>query len=202
QVELSPNALWPPDHRLVPVHAKVVATDACDPSPRWSLVSVTETDLGVTPEVPVPDANIQDVALGTADTDVMLRAERLGDGDGRMYTLCFEAADAAGNQTRACANVMVPHDQSGRATLVDTPSGGTLTLYGLNTGDLRQLDASSIVVRSGNTDVLVPAGDEAALSDVDHDGMTDAMIDMKSVPSAVVSGDALWGRWEAARPSS
>ena len=40
-----------------------------------------------------------------------LRAERLGGGDGRVYTITYEVTDECGNSTVASATVTVPHDQ-------------------------------------------------------------------------------------------
>jgi hypothetical protein len=54
--------------------------------------------------------DIQDAALGTADPEVLLRAERSGNGPGRRYTLTYAARDASGNGTSAIVTVEVPHD--------------------------------------------------------------------------------------------
>jgi hypothetical protein len=42
---------------------------------------------------------------------VRLRAERLGNGHGRIYTLTLTCTDQAGNATVRTANVLVPHNQ-------------------------------------------------------------------------------------------
>jgi hypothetical protein len=44
---------------------------------------------------------------------VLLRAERAGNGVGRLYTITLTCTDAAGNVTVKTATVLVPHDQRG-----------------------------------------------------------------------------------------
>jgi len=58
--------------------------------------------------------------VGTADTEFQLRAERLGGGTGRIYTITYTASDASGNTATATATVTVPHDMSKRIAL-DSP---------------------------------------------------------------------------------
>jgi hypothetical protein len=56
--------------------------------------------------------DIQDADLGTDDRLVRLRAERSGNGSGRVYTLRYRAEDAAGNGSDGVARVSVPHDSA------------------------------------------------------------------------------------------
>jgi hypothetical protein len=42
---------------------------------------------------------------------IYLRAERSGKGDGRVYTITYQAVDASGNTSEATATVTVPHNQ-------------------------------------------------------------------------------------------
>jgi hypothetical protein len=114
-VALSPSLLFPPNHALKTIHATVAAHDACDSSPQLRLVSITsdEPDQGTTSD-DVPN-DIQGADVGTADLEFQLRAERDDDGDGRTYTVCYEAVDASGNVAHQCATVTVPHDRRGHA---------------------------------------------------------------------------------------
>jgi hypothetical protein len=90
----SPAELWPPNHKLRLVRVGG-ATD-----PDGDAVTVTVT--GVTPEwVPGP----------TGD-QVWLRAERAGNGNGRVYTLNVSATDSKGATCSGQAVVKVPHDRS------------------------------------------------------------------------------------------
>src|SRR5262249_13455048 len=55
--------------------------------------------------------DIQDAGIGSADSSLLLRAERGGKGPGRVYELLYRATDASGNATTALGVVTVPHDQ-------------------------------------------------------------------------------------------
>jgi hypothetical protein len=100
---VTPTALWPPNHKMVPVTVSVTVTDSLSGSAGFTLVSVTsdEGDEG---------DDIQGFVVGTADTAGQLRSERLGSGDGRTYTLTYEGSDVAGNTSRCSTTVTVPHD--------------------------------------------------------------------------------------------
>ena len=111
-VTLSPNALWPPNHRLVQVTATVVASDSCDPNLALVLLSITSNE---------PDDGLGDgdqpndiqavgggpIPFGTDVQSFLLRAERSGMGTGRIYTATYMARDASGNQSLASAQVAV-----------------------------------------------------------------------------------------------
>ena len=111
-VGLSPESLWPPNHRMVEINAAVTADDACGP-PAVTLVAVTSSE----PDNGRGDGNtmndIQDTDLGTSDFVFGLRAERAGGGEGRTYTAVYAATDAAGNEATSLATVFVGHDRGG-----------------------------------------------------------------------------------------
>ena len=48
--------------------------------------------------------------VGATDTEILLRAERDGNGPGRTYEIIYAGTDASGNATTARAIVSVPHD--------------------------------------------------------------------------------------------
>lgn len=58
--------------------------------------------------------HIQGAEIGSLDTEFMLRAERSGKGNGRIYSITYRAFDLAGNKTSTSATVTVPHDRSGK----------------------------------------------------------------------------------------
>jgi predicted extracellular nuclease len=107
EVSVTPDTLWPANHKYVTVSATVNVDDNFDPDPMVELVSV--------------ESNEPDDGLGDGDTPVDidivddvtfdLRAERSGTGDGRVYTITYLATDACGNSTEATATVTVPHSQ-------------------------------------------------------------------------------------------
>jgi hypothetical protein len=108
-VSVSPARLSPPNHKLVPITATVVATDTCDGSPVVWLVSITsnEADNGGGDGDTTDD--IQGESFGTDDRQFLLRSERSGKGSGRVYTITYSATDASGNTTVRQAIVTVPH---------------------------------------------------------------------------------------------
>jgi hypothetical protein len=107
-VSVSPDLLWPPNHKLVSIAATVEATDNCDPSPAVALASVTSSE----PDNGLGDGNtagdIQGADLGAANFAFELRAERSGGGSGRVYTIVYSVTDASGNAATASATVTVP----------------------------------------------------------------------------------------------
>ena len=110
-VTLTPNRLWPPNHKMVTVTANVQASDTCDPNPTVTLVSITSNE----PDNGLGDGDtpndIQNAAFGTDDRTFALRAERSGTGTGRIYTITYQATNSAGKTSAATAQVVVPHDQ-------------------------------------------------------------------------------------------
>jgi hypothetical protein len=103
--------LWPPDHRLVPV--TILGVVDPDQPPYNSTITITS----VTQDEPTNGLGDGDTPVdaiithhpGTDDT-LLLRAERSGKGDGRVYHVCFTAADPEGSVS-GCVDVTVPHDK-------------------------------------------------------------------------------------------
>ncbi len=119
-VTVSPDTLWPPNHKMVDIAATVTVSDICDAAPSVVLTSVTsnepDNDQGK-PSDPQDSTsgdgntvNDIDAGIGTEDYEFQLRAERAGAGDGRVYTIIYEVTDASGNSAIAIATVVVPHD--------------------------------------------------------------------------------------------
>jgi len=113
-VSLVPNTLWPPNHRMVDVQALVTANDSCVP-PTFALTSVASDEPDDVPGGGDGHTmnDIQDADVGTADLNLRLRAERVGGGDGRTYTVAYAASDASGNEASSSGEVYVSHDLDG-----------------------------------------------------------------------------------------
>lgn len=103
--------LWPPNHKLVPVSFRVTVDDSFGGAAGFTLVSLTsnEPDNGQGDGDTAGD--IQGFTLGTPDTDGLLRAERRGQGAGRIYTATYRGVDIAGNEAICTPTIGVPHDQ-------------------------------------------------------------------------------------------
>jgi predicted extracellular nuclease len=104
EVSVTPNVLWPPDHKYRTVRATVIASDNFDPDPTVRLVSVTSDE----PDDGRGDGHTRRDIVIVNDTTFKLRAERSGHGDGRTYTITYEVTDDCGNSTQASATVTVP----------------------------------------------------------------------------------------------
>ena len=79
--------------------------DGEEPSCRIISVSSNEPDNGLGDGDTAPDWEIMGAAT------VNLRAERAGNGAGRVYTLTVECTDPAGDSATEYVTVTVPHDQ-------------------------------------------------------------------------------------------
>jgi hypothetical protein len=103
-VSVTPDLLWPPNHKYVEVTATVTVTDLSDPALQFTLVSVTSNE----PDNGAHDGNtVNDIVILDAVT-FQLRAERSGIGSGRVYTITYHATDASGNTASTSATVTVP----------------------------------------------------------------------------------------------
>ena len=98
-------SLWPPDHRLVEV-GLITAQDALSSTAGAPVVTVTSNE----PASGTGDGDLEPDVVITSGA-VWLRAERAGNGTGRVYTITATARDLAGNTASATATCKVPHDR-------------------------------------------------------------------------------------------
>jgi hypothetical protein len=103
----SPNVLWPPNHKFVPVHVSVSATDTCDPNPICVVASVASSE----PVTGGGSGNTSPDFVITGPLSVDLRAERDGTGPGRTYTITVKCTDHSNNSSQMATAVTVPHDR-------------------------------------------------------------------------------------------
>lgn len=94
----SPSSLWPPNHKMVDVTIDYSDSSNC---PATCTLSVTSNEpTGGTPDWVVLDAH-----------HVQLRAERFGEGQGRIYTITITCTNSSGQSSSETVAVVVPHDQ-------------------------------------------------------------------------------------------
>src|SRR6266545_4604253 len=100
-----PSVLWPPNHRMVNVTVSYDVTDNCALPPDSCTLSVTSNEpvLGHGSGHTSPDWTVLD------DHHVLLRAERAGNGNGRIYTITITCTDSGGNSSSEQVEVRVPH---------------------------------------------------------------------------------------------
>ncbi|MEN3331059.1 MAG: hypothetical protein V7641_424 [Blastocatellia bacterium] len=104
----SPSVLWPPNHKLVDVTINYSVADNC------TAVSGITCDLTVSSnEPPSPPGTPHSSADWTVIDahHVQLRSERLGTGNGRVYTITITCTDSHGRTSTQTVTVTVPHDQ-------------------------------------------------------------------------------------------
>jgi hypothetical protein len=117
--DLARETLWPPNHKFHNVGLEFNTEDACDPDAPLVEISVSSDEdaaqeLGSGGPVHCPDAIVGD------DQSVLLRAERSGTGDGRVYLISVGATDACGNVGVCSAAVSVNHSMGAKGAAVDS----------------------------------------------------------------------------------
>jgi hypothetical protein len=136
--------LWPPNHKMV----KVGILGVTDPDNNRIAITV----VGVTQDEPLnglgdgdtaPDAVIQ-------GSTVLLRSERSGLGNGRVYRIYFVADDGAGGACTGSVTVCVPHDQGhpGECQCIDDGQ----SVNSLGTGGMRAGGCAADWDRNGQLD--------------------------------------------------
>lgn len=115
-LSVSPDTLWPPNHKMVLIAPTITATDNCDSNLTIALESITTNEGEETNtydpnyDSTLGDGHTVDDIQVDADGIIDLRAERSGTGSGRIYTIVYSATDASGNIAEASATVTVPHN--------------------------------------------------------------------------------------------
>jgi len=104
--EPSSDAIWPPNHRLVPIDVAVTVTDSTSGAAEFTLTSASGGG----------SDDLVGFDLGMPDVSGWARAERAGNGSDREYVLAYTGRDAAGNTRRCAVHILVPHDQDGQKT--------------------------------------------------------------------------------------
>ena len=102
-VSATPASLWPPNHKLVDVLVNYSVTAPCG-EPAACILSVASNE-PVSNKWRPPDWVVLDAH------HLELRAERSGDGTGRIYTITIGCTDTRGNSAAQTTEVTVPHDQ-------------------------------------------------------------------------------------------
>jgi hypothetical protein len=99
------STLWPPNHKFVDVNILGV-TDADNDLVTIEIVKITSdeatTAISSGGQTHAPDAS----GIGTATASV--RAERAGNGNGRIYEITFIATDGNGGESQGSVKVSVP----------------------------------------------------------------------------------------------
>jgi subtilisin-like proprotein convertase family protein len=110
------DELWPANHKFQAVTIEGVTDADGDP--------ITITITGIWQDEPVDaegDGHTCPDGMGVGTDTAMLRAERSGLGDGRVYHIMFVAEDGQGGSCEGAVTVCVPRDQSGDVCVDEGP---------------------------------------------------------------------------------
>lgn len=126
-VSADPSSLWPPNHKMRLVKINYTATDNCsDAAHITNVLSVTSNEPinGTGDGDTSPDWEVID------DRYVRLRAERSGNGDGRIYTITITSTDDCGNVASTTTTVVVVHNITGPNSGKSFKIGSTVAFSG------------------------------------------------------------------------
>ena len=126
--------LWPPNHKYHTIEIAeccvISVTDICDADVDIDDVVITSVSSDEPENVQGKgDGNTMDDIVIVDSQTVELRAERQGDGNGRVYTINFEVTDDSGNTKTGSCTVWVVHDQGSGDTAVDDGASAGYTVY-------------------------------------------------------------------------
>jgi len=106
---VTPSILWPPNHKMKVITADYTSTDNC-PGPITCQITVTSNE----PENGTGDGDTGPDWEILNDHHLKLRAERAGNGNGRIYTVKISCTDQYGNTGTAQKTVLVPKSLSSK----------------------------------------------------------------------------------------
>jgi hypothetical protein len=124
-VREEPHVMWPPNHKYVRITPEMLlesAEDACGRPIDLSTAVVIELRSDE-PEDHKGDGKTVDDMMVRCPNLVKLRAERMGGGNGRVYTVVFRITAESGVSADAEGKIIVPHDNSSPDAIEDEGGG-------------------------------------------------------------------------------
>ena len=107
---------------------------------------------------------LNDIVIADDCQSVQVRSERLGGGNGRVYTINIEVDDGNGNVATAACKITVPHDQKpGHVAVDDGPEAGYTVYCGDQTPPVAMTGA-----RKTNKTLVVADEDEEVSEEVEE----------------------------------
>jgi uncharacterized repeat protein (TIGR01451 family) len=105
-------SLWPANHKYQSFRVTDFVTGVTDNGASLGVggVVIEKVTSDEAENGPGSGNTTADIVLAADCKSVQLRAEREGNGNGRVYTITFKARDAAGNVGRATSKVVVPRN--------------------------------------------------------------------------------------------
>jgi hypothetical protein len=115
--------LWPPNHKYRAIEAAdVVASvsDACNTELSTADVVFARGTSDEADDGTGDGSTVDDLLFGEGCTSALVRSERAGPQDGRVYELTLSVQDAAGLPAEAVLTVSVPHNRGKKGAAVDS----------------------------------------------------------------------------------
>jgi hypothetical protein len=109
----TPSCLWPPNNKMVSI--SILGVTDPEGNPVTLTISRITSDEATASEKGAGGANHAPDASGVGTGNAMVRAERSGLKDGRVYVISFTARDSKGATSTGQVLVKVPHDWSDKA---------------------------------------------------------------------------------------
>jgi uncharacterized repeat protein (TIGR01451 family) len=119
-----PNVIWPPNHKYHKIKVTNFVSgvsDSCDTTLGLNSVVIEKVTSDEAENAPGSGNTINDIVIACDRKSVRLRAERIGGGNGRVYTITFKVTDASGNIGRVNVKVFVPKNEDSNSAVDDGP---------------------------------------------------------------------------------
>jgi len=118
-------SMWPPNHKYETFQVTdfvTSVTDSCGTSLGVGDVIISKVTSDEFENGEGDGSTLNDMVIAADCRSVQLRAERVGGGNGRVYTITFGVVDASGNSATATAKVTVRKSQGSGPAIDDGPS--------------------------------------------------------------------------------
>jgi hypothetical protein len=106
--------IWPPNHKKFEIAGINGVTDPDGQSVTIQILSIMQDE----PTDTTGDGKFSPDASGVGGSTAWLRAERMGDGNGRVYRISFKATDTLGGSCTGTVYYTVPHDRGKKPSAI------------------------------------------------------------------------------------
>jgi len=117
-------SMWPANHKYQTFGVSNFVTsvaDSCNTTLGVSAVFISKVTSDELENSGGDGSTLNDIVIAADCRSVQLRSERIGGGNGRVYTITFKVVDASGNSSTASAKVTVPKSQGSGPAIDDGP---------------------------------------------------------------------------------
>lgn len=118
-------SMWPPNHKYETFQVTdfvTSVTDSCGTSLGVGDVVISKVTSDELENSGGDGSTLNDIVIAADCRSVQLRAERVGGGNGRVYTITFTVVDGSGNSATATAQVTVRKSQGSGPAINDGPA--------------------------------------------------------------------------------